>query len=97
MDNNSSRWKKLELFFEFLIFGIAIGIIEDIIAIKLTTGEAITGRIVGIIVLIAIPFAVLGEIIVDKIDFVAIFKKFFKKDYRLRREQRNLRFPGKKQ
>ena len=70
--------KKLEVMFEFLIFGIIIGITEDLIAIKLATGEPITLRIVGIIVLIAIPFAIVGEMIADNIDFVKIFNKVFR-------------------
>lgn len=71
--------KKLEVAFEFLIFGIFIGIIEDIVAVKLTTGAAITLRTIGIIVLIAIPFAILGEILADNIDFVKLYRKIFKK------------------
>ncbi|MDD5552087.1 MAG: hypothetical protein PHI88_02955 [Candidatus Pacebacteria bacterium] len=69
--------RKLEVIFEFLIFGIVIGIAEDLIAIKVTTGEPITLRIVGIIVLIAIPFAIIGELIADNIDFVKIYRKIF--------------------
>ncbi len=71
--------KRLEIFFEFLIFGVIIGIVEDLVAVKLATGEKITLRILGIIILIAIPFAILGEIIVDKIDFVKLFKRLLKK------------------
>lgn len=69
--------KKLEVVFEFLIFGIVIGIVEDLIAIKVTTGEPITLRIVGIIILIAIPFAIIGELVADNIDFVKIYRKIF--------------------
>jgi len=72
------NWNRLEVFFEFLIFGIVVGVIEDIIAVKVVTGEPITFRVFGIIVLIAIPFAVLGEIVVDRINFIEIFKKFFR-------------------
>ena len=71
--------KRIEVFFEFLIFGIIIGITEDILAIKLTTGEPITARMIGIIVLIAIPFAFLGEVIADRVDFIHLYKKIFKK------------------
>ena len=72
--------KRLEVFFEFLTFGIIVGVIEDLIAVKIATGEPITGRIFGIIVLIAIPFAVIGEVLVDRIDFVALFQKIFRKN-----------------
>lgn len=71
--------KKLEVAFEFLIFGIIIGIVEDLIAVKLTTGVAITLRTIGIIVLIAIPFAIIGELIADNIDFVKLYRRIFKK------------------
>jgi len=67
--------KKIEVIFEFLVFGIIIGIAEDIIAVTVVSGEPITWRVIGIIVVIAIPFAVLGEIIADNIDFISVFKK----------------------
>ncbi|TSC75730.1 MAG: hypothetical protein G01um101430_224 [Parcubacteria group bacterium Gr01-1014_30] len=70
--------KRLEVFLEFLCFGIIIGVIEDIVAIKAVTDAAITWRVFGIIVLIAVPFAFLGEVVVDRIDFVAILGKLFK-------------------
>lgn len=75
--DKEKRMKRWEVIFEFLVFGIVVGVVEDIIAVTATTGEAITWKIVGIIVLIAIPFAFLGEILVDQIDFVAIWKKLF--------------------
>lgn len=71
--------KRVEVFFEFLVFGLVIGVIEDLIAVYFATGEAITPRIIGIVVLVAIPFAILGEIFVDKIDFVEIFEKLRKR------------------
>ena len=70
-----SKWKKLEVMFEFLIFGILIGIVEDIIAVKLTTGASITPKMIGIIVLIAIPFAIIGEMIADRVNLAKPLKK----------------------
>lgn len=61
---------RLEVFLEFLIFGIVVGVIEDIIAILLVTGEPLTWRILGVVTMVAIPFAFLGEVIVDRIDFI---------------------------
>jgi len=75
----AKNWKKIEVIFEFLIFGIIIGITEDLIAIKLTTGASITLKMVGIIILIAIPFAILGEMVADRIDFARIFERIFEK------------------
>ena len=71
------NWKRLEVFLEFLIFGIIVGVTEDLIAVKIVTNQPITWHVVGIIVLIAIPFALVGEVLVDRIDFVEIFKKHF--------------------
>jgi len=70
-----SKWKKLETMFEFLIFGILIGITEDIIAIKLTTGASITLKMIGIIILIAIPFAIIGEMVADRVNLAKPLKK----------------------
>lgn len=71
--------KHAEVLFEFLIFGILIGVAEDLIAVKLATGVSITWGTVGLIVLIAVPFAVLGELVADNIDFVALFRKVFRR------------------
>jgi len=73
------NWKKWEIIFELLIFGVVIGITEDLIAIKVATGEPITLRVIGIVILIAIPFAILGEAIFDRIDFARIFERIFEK------------------
>ncbi|MGM0439298.1 MAG: hypothetical protein ACQEP3_02605 [Patescibacteria group bacterium] len=66
---------KKATFFEFLVFGILIGIVEDVIAIKLATGESITLKTIGIIILVAIPFAFLGEIVIDNLNLNQYFKK----------------------
>jgi hypothetical protein len=73
------NWKKLEVIFEFLIFGILLGITEDLIAIKLATGEPITPKVISVVILIAIPFAIIGEIIFDRIDFARIFQNLFER------------------
>lgn len=67
------NYKRLEVFLEFLIFGIAAGITEDLIAITLTTDEPLTWHIVGIVALVALPFAVVGEVFVDRIDLLSVF------------------------
>ncbi|MBL7156032.1 MAG: hypothetical protein ISS87_00310 [Candidatus Pacebacteria bacterium] len=73
------KWKKIEVMLEFLVFGIVIGITEDIIAIKLTTDASITKQMIVIVVFIAIPFAILGEIVADNIDLAKILKRIFEK------------------
>jgi hypothetical protein len=74
------KWKKLEVVIELVVFGIIIGVLEDIIAIKLTTGEPITWGVVGIVVLVAIPFAILGEVVFDNIDLAKYLKRWFGKE-----------------
>lgn len=62
--------RRLEIFLEFLIFGIMMGVVEDLIAVTLSTGEPITWKILGIITLVAIPFAAFGELIVDRMELI---------------------------
>lgn len=71
------RWKRLEIFLELLIFGIILGIVEDLIAVRLITGEHLTWRSVGIVVLVTIPFAIIGEVLIDQIDLVKILRRLF--------------------
>ncbi len=73
--------KRLETFTEFFIFGLLMGIVEDVIAITLATDEEFSLKILGIIVLVALPFAVIGELIVDRedIDFYQKLKEKLKK------------------
>lgn len=79
MVNKINKWKKWEVVFELLIFGIVIGITEDLLAIKLATDQPITLKVIGIIIIIAVPFAVLGEVIFDRIDFSKIFQRLFER------------------
>lgn len=64
------NWRRLEIFIEFLVFGVVMGIIEDLIAVTLSTGEPLTWKILGIIALVAIPFAAIGELIVDRMELI---------------------------
>ncbi len=58
--------RRVERFLEFLVIGVALGVTEDVIAVRLATGAAIDLQVIGIIVLVAIPFAALSELIVDR-------------------------------
>ena len=71
------NWKRFEVFTEFLIFGLLVGIVEDLIAIWFVTREPITWNVFGIVFLVAIPFAFIGEILIDRIDFVKIWSRIF--------------------
>lgn len=54
-----------ERFLEFVVIGVSLGVVEDVIAIKLATGEPITFTTVLVIVGVAIPFAAFSELVVD--------------------------------
>ena len=77
---DEKKWHKWEVIFELLLFGIIVGIAEDLLAIKLATDEPITLRVIGIVVMVAIPFAFIGEVIFDRIDFAKIFQRIFEKN-----------------
>jgi hypothetical protein len=50
---------------EFLVVGVAMGLVEDLIAVSLATDVTINWNVVGIVLLVAIPFAFISEVIVD--------------------------------
>jgi hypothetical protein len=70
-------WRKIELVVELVIFGVILGVIEDIIIIRLISEHPITWRIFGIILMVTIPFAILGEVVFDTIDFSRYFRRWF--------------------
>lgn len=65
----------MEVFAEFLIFGLVVGTVEDLIAVAFVTGEPVTWRVMGIVVAVAIPFAILGELIVDRTNLLPVKPK----------------------
>lgn len=50
---------------EFLVIGVLFGIIEDLIAVRAVSDVMINTRVILTVLLVAIPFAVLSELIVD--------------------------------
>ena len=52
-------------FLEFLLVGFIMGIAEDIIAIHFATDAAITMEVIVVAALVALPFAVFSELIID--------------------------------
>lgn len=60
---------RIEKFTEFLIIGVAMGIVEDLIAVKLATGATIDARMIFVVLAVAIPFAAFSEVIVDGEEF----------------------------
>lgn len=62
--------RKTELLLEFFVYGLLLGITEDLIAIFIATGEPITLRVILIAAAVALPFAIFSELVVDKLDFL---------------------------
>ena len=57
--------KKTLRVIEFLIIGVLFGLIEDIIAIRVVSDVMIDFRVLMTILAVAIPFAIVSELIVD--------------------------------
>lgn len=60
---------------EFFIIGVLMGIGEDLIAIHFATDAQITWHVFKIAFLVALPFAVISELIADS----KIFRKLLQK------------------
>lgn len=67
--------KRLEVFLEFIIFGVIMNLVESLIIVVLVTGQSISLKTIGIATLVVIPFAALGELIIDKTNWIPIKKK----------------------
>ncbi|MBI4034183.1 MAG: hypothetical protein HY378_01385 [Candidatus Brennerbacteria bacterium] len=52
-------------FIEFFLVGVIMGVAEDILAVSLSTGERITFKVIWIVFLVALPFAIISEYVVD--------------------------------
>ena len=57
--------ERTERIIEFLVVGLVMGMGEDLLAVWLTTDAAITWEVVGIVFVIAVPFAFISEFVVD--------------------------------
>lgn len=66
-------------FLEFLIVGLVLGVIEDLIAISLATEKVIDFRVFWIALLVAFPFAIFSELIVDHDKFKGLMRRWFRK------------------
>jgi len=75
---------------EFLIIGVILGTIEDLTAVYLVTGK-FGLQILWLVLLAAVPFAIISELIVDH------FKPFHTKHHRAKeREHERTGIPPKK-
>ncbi len=50
---------------EFFIVGVLMGVFEDLIAIHYATNAVITSDVIIVAAIVALPFAVFSELIVD--------------------------------
>ncbi len=64
---------------EFVLAGLIVDTIENIISIKLSTGAKITADVFVTAFLVVIPFAILTEIVIDHPKFWPKVAGFFKR------------------
>lgn len=69
------RKKIVSRLMEFFIIGLVMGITEDMLAIHFATNEPITVKTLYVATAVAVPFAIISEIVVD----MKIFRKFIYK------------------
>ena len=50
---------------EFLIIGVFLGLVEDIIAVRAVSNVMIDLKVIWTVLAVAIPFAILSELVVD--------------------------------
>lgn len=63
---------------EFFVIGLALGIVEDVLAILLATDASIDFRVIVIAAVVALPFAIISELVVDQRWFPAFVKRMLK-------------------
>ncbi len=66
---------------EFIIAGLLIDLVENMVTVKFATHEPITWQVVGVAFLVVIPFAIITELVIDHPKFwertTAIWRKIF--------------------
>lgn len=69
---------------EFFVLGVIMGLTEDLLAIHFATDAVITFDVVKIAFLIAVPFAIINEILVD----AQVFRRLINNNHKKRRRRR---------
>lgn len=59
--------------------GLLLGVVEDLIAITLATEKEIDFRVFVVALLVAFPFAIFSELVVDHDKFKGLMRKWFRK------------------
>lgn len=60
-----TKRQRLIRFMEFLVIGVVMGLVEDLLAIVLATDAKLEPKVIGVVLLVSIPFAALSELVVD--------------------------------
>ncbi len=83
------KFKNFRRIIEFFIIGIIFGITEDMIAVMVATDAKFSWEILWVVTLVAIPFAIISELIVDRVEFPAIKKWWDKERREVKKEMKN--------
>ena len=59
-----TKLKKLRIV-EFVVIGVVMGVIEDLIAIFFATDATINLNVIWVVLAVALPFAFISEVVVD--------------------------------
>lgn len=62
--------RRIKRFLEFFVIGIVFGVTEDMLAVLIATDAELSFDILVVVFLIAIPFAVFSELVVDHPEFL---------------------------
>lgn len=89
-----TKRQRLIRFLEFLVIGVAMGLVEDLLAIALATDAKLEPQVILIVLLVSIPFAAMSELVVDHPRF---WEKLMPRHWFPRHwvEQRNLKDANK--
>jgi len=60
-----TKRQRLIRFLEFLVIGVFMGLVEDLLAIVLATDAELEPQVILVVLLVSIPFAALSELVVD--------------------------------
>ena len=67
--------RKIEQFFEFLVVGLGVNTIENLLVVEYATKVELSWDIFITSLWFAIPFAIISEVIVDHPEFWKMFSK----------------------
>jgi len=71
-----AKWHNIrEHLLEFFLIGVFFGIIEDVIALMIYGHSVLNWRMFYIAAAVAIPFAIISELIVDRTEIFRLKKK----------------------